>query len=70
MTDKFPDKNEFKGLVNMVIKVRSRVSVILPNCLGLKSAVYYGKEYIPVNVKDQKIIGHKFGWLSIARRPN
>jgi len=33
----------------MVIKVRSRASVILPNCLGLKFAVYNGKDYIPLN---------------------
>ncbi|WP_341808640.1 30S ribosomal protein S19 [Wolbachia endosymbiont (group E) of Neria commutata] len=57
-----------KGLVNMVIKTRSRASVILPNCLGLKFAIYNGKDYIPVNVNDQNMIGHKFGEFSPTRK--
>ncbi|WP_265023717.1 30S ribosomal protein S19 [Wolbachia endosymbiont (group A) of Epistrophe grossularia] len=57
-----------KGFVNMAIKVHSRASVILPNCLGLKFAVYNGKDYIPVNVNGQNMIGHKFGEFSPTRK--
>ncbi|QOD38003.1 30S ribosomal protein S19 [Candidatus Wolbachia massiliensis] len=57
-----------KGLINMAIKTRSRASVILPNCLGLKFVVYNGKDYIPVNVSDQNMIGHKFGEFSPTRK--
>ncbi|MDR2548021.1 MAG: 30S ribosomal protein S19 [Rickettsiales bacterium] len=57
-----------EGSINKVIKIHSRVSVILPNCLGLKFAVYNGKDYIPVNVNDQNMIGHKFGEFSPTRK--
>lgn len=59
-----------KGLVNVVIKTRSRSSVILPNCLVLKFAVYNGKDYIPVNVNNQNMVGHKFGEFSPTRKFN
>ncbi|NSM56419.1 30S ribosomal protein S19 [Wolbachia endosymbiont of Atemnus politus] len=54
--------------INKVIKIHSRASIILPNCLGLKFAVYNGKDYIPVNVNDQNMIGHKFGEFSPTRK--
>ncbi|MGL9733216.1 MAG: 30S ribosomal protein S19 [Wolbachia sp.] len=54
--------------INKVIKIHSRASVILPSCLGLKFAVYNGKDYIPVNVNDQNMIGHKFGEFSPTRK--
>lgn len=54
--------------INRVIKIHSRASVILPNCLGLKFAVYNGKDYIPVNINDQNMIGHKFGEFSPTRK--
>ncbi|MDG7055875.1 MAG: 30S ribosomal protein S19 [Wolbachia endosymbiont of Meromenopon meropis] len=56
------------GAINRVIKIHSRASVILPSCLGLKFAVYNGKDYIPVNVNDQNMIGHKFGEFSPTRK--
>lgn len=62
------DSASRKGLVNVAIKIHSRASVILPNCLGLKFAVYNGKDYIPVNVNDQNMIGHKFGEFSPTRK--
>ncbi len=57
-----------KGLTNVIIKIRSRASVVLPNCLGLKFAVYNGKDYIPVNVNNPNMIGHKFGEFSPTRK--
>ena len=57
-----------EGSINKVIKIHSRASVILPSCLGLKFAVYNGKDYIPVNVNDQNMIGHKFGEFSPTRK--
>ncbi|MCM1002295.1 30S ribosomal protein S19 [Wolbachia pipientis] len=57
-----------EGFINKVIKIHSRASVILPSCLGLKFAVYNGKDYIPVNVNDQNMIGHKFGEFSPTRK--
>lgn len=57
-----------EGSINKVIKIHSRASVILPNCLGLKFAVYNGKDYIPVNVNGQNMIGHKFGEFSPTRK--
>ncbi|WP_168463875.1 30S ribosomal protein S19 [Wolbachia endosymbiont of Ctenocephalides felis wCfeT] len=57
-----------KGLIHMAIKTHSRASVILPNFLGLKFAVYNGKDYIPVNVNDQNMIGHRFGEFSPTRK--
>ncbi|MFP3036274.1 MAG: 30S ribosomal protein S19 [Wolbachia sp.] len=57
-----------EGSINKVIKIHSRASVIFPNCLGLKFAVYNGKDYIPVNVNDQNMIGHKFGEFSPTRK--
>ncbi|UWI83166.1 30S ribosomal protein S19 [Wolbachia endosymbiont of Howardula sp.] len=59
-----------QGLVNVSIKTRSRASVILPSCLGLRFAVYNGKNYIPVNINDQNMIGHKFGEFSPTRKFN
>ncbi|QKX01590.1 30S ribosomal protein S19 [Wolbachia endosymbiont of Cruorifilaria tuberocauda] len=59
-----------EGTINKVIKIHSRASVILPNCLGLKFAVYNGKDYIPVNVNDQNMIGRKFGEFSPTRKFN
>ncbi|WFW29544.1 MAG: 30S ribosomal protein S19 [Wolbachia endosymbiont of Menacanthus eurysternus] len=57
-----------EGSINKVIKIHSRASVILPSCLGLKFAVYNGKDYIPVNVNNQNMIGHKFGEFSPTRK--
>lgn len=57
-----------EGSINKVIKIHSRASVILPNCLGLKFAVYNGKDYIPVSVDNQNMIGHKFGEFSPTRK--
>ncbi|EEB55702.1 ribosomal protein S19 [Wolbachia endosymbiont of Culex quinquefasciatus JHB] len=36
--------------------------------MGLKFAVYNGKDYIPVSVDNQNMIGHKFGEFSPTRK--
>ena len=51
---------------NEVIKIWSRRSTILPQFVGLTSAVYNGKKHIPVNVTEE-MIGQKFGEYSPTR---
>ena len=51
---------------NEVIKIWSRRSTILPQCVGLTFAVYNGKKHIPVNVTEE-MIGQKFGEYSPTR---
>lgn len=53
---------------SMKIKIRSRSSVILSQFLGYSFAVYNGKDYIPVNISDQNMIGRKFGEFSPTRK--
>ncbi|MBV0899221.1 MAG: 30S ribosomal protein S19 [Wolbachia endosymbiont of Fragariocoptes setiger] len=57
-----------KKASNLVIKTRSRASMILPDFLGLKFAVYNGKDYIPVNVNNQNMIGRKLGEFAPTRK--
>ncbi len=51
---------------NLVIKIWSRRSTILPQFVGLTFGVYNGKKHIPVSVSED-MIGHKFGEFSPTR---
>ena len=51
---------------NLVIKIWSRRSTILPQFVGLTFGVYNGKKHIPVSVTED-MIGHKFGEFSPTR---
>lgn len=51
---------------NMIIKIWSRRSTILPQFVGLTFAVYNGKKFIPVQVTEE-MVGHKFGEFSPTR---
>lgn len=51
---------------NQVIKTWSRRSTILPQFVGLTFAVYNGKQFVPVTVKEE-MVGHKLGEFSPTR---
>ena len=51
---------------DVVIKMWSRRSTILPQFVGLTFGVYNGKKHIPVIVKED-MVGHKFGEFSPTR---
>ncbi|PQP79892.1 30S ribosomal protein S19 [Candidatus Phytoplasma phoenicium] len=50
-----------------VIQTRSRRSVILPEFIGHKIAVYNGKEYIISSITED-MVGHKLGEFSPTRK--
>ncbi len=54
---------------NALIKTRARASTILHNFVGLKFAVYNGKDFIPFRITDG-MIGHKLGEFSPTRKYN
>ena len=49
-----------------VIQTWSRRSTIYPNFIGLTSAVYNGKEHIPVYITED-MVGHKLGEFAPTR---
>jgi small subunit ribosomal protein S19 len=49
-----------------VIKIWSRRSTIVPECVGLTFAVHNGKKFVPVYVTEN-MIGHKYGEFSPTR---
>ncbi len=51
---------------NVVIKMWSRRSTLLPQFVALTFAVYNGRKFIPALVTDN-MIGHKFGEFSPTR---
>ncbi|MEZ0180041.1 30S ribosomal protein S19 ['Camptotheca acuminata' phytoplasma] len=57
-------QNEKK--IQKIIQTRSRRSVILPEFIGHKIAVYNGKEYIIVSITED-MVGHKLGEFSPTR---
>ena len=52
---------------NTQVKIWSRRSVILPNCLNKKFLIYNGKIFINVIVSEE-MIGYKFGEFSTTRK--
>jgi small subunit ribosomal protein S19 len=60
---------KFHGKFNVMIKIRSRRSVILPNFIGYTFGVYNGKTFVPVKI-NENMIGHKFGEFSPTRTFN
>ncbi|MDV3198141.1 MAG: 30S ribosomal protein S19 [Vigna little leaf phytoplasma] len=57
-------QNEKKN--KKVIQTRSRRTVILPEFIGNKIAVYNGKEYIVSSITED-MVGHKLGEFSPTR---
>ncbi|MDT7860828.1 MAG: 30S ribosomal protein S19 [Saccharolobus sp.] len=56
-----------EGRINKVIKTHVRDLVILPEMIGLKLAVYNGKEFIEFTVTPE-MIGHYLGEYSITTK--
>lgn len=50
-----------------VLRIWSRKSVILPECVGFHFEVYNGKSFYSVVVTDD-MVGHKFGEFSHTRK--
>ncbi len=48
------------------IKTWSRRSTILPDFIGLTSAVHNGKQHVPVYVSEN-MVGHKLGEFALTR---
>ncbi|MCH4814924.1 MAG: 30S ribosomal protein S19 [Saccharolobus sp.] len=56
-----------EGKVNKTIKTHVRNLVILPELIGLKMAVYNGKEFVEFTVTPE-MIGHYLGEYSITTK--
>lgn len=56
-----------EGRINKVIKTHVRDLVILPEMIGLKLAVYNGKEFVEFTVTPE-MIGHYLGEYSITTK--
>jgi len=50
-----------------VIKTWSRISMVLPDFIGLTFAVHNGKKFIPVYVTEN-MVGHKLGEFAPTRQ--
>ncbi|MDV3196338.1 MAG: 30S ribosomal protein S19 [Candidatus Phytoplasma stylosanthis] len=55
-----------KNKIKKVIQTRSRRSVILPEFIGHKIAIYNGKEYTISSITED-MVGHKLGEFSPTR---
>ena len=51
---------------NVVIKIWSRRSTILPQFVGLTFGIHNGRKHIPVLITED-MIGHKFGEFAATR---
>ena len=51
---------------NTVIKIWSRRSTIMPQCVGLTFGVHNGQKFVPVLVTEH-MVGHKFGEFAPTR---
>lgn len=51
---------------NKAIKTHKRNLVIVPQMVGMKIAIYNGKEFIPVEIMKE-MLGHRFGEFSLTR---
>ena len=60
-------KYRIEGKLNKVIKTHVRDLVILPELIGLKLAVYNGKEFVEFTVTPE-MIGHYLGEYSITTK--
>ena len=49
------------------IKTWSRASEISPEMVGITIDVHNGKQFIPVNVKEE-MVGHRLGEFSLTRK--
>jgi small subunit ribosomal protein S19 len=54
-------------LSSVPLRIWSRKSTILPECVGLKFEIHNGKVFYPVLVTEN-MVGHKFGEFSHTRK--
>lgn len=57
------------GKLNVLIKIRSRRSMITRNFVGYTFGVYNGKVFVPVKVSES-MVGHRFGEFAPTRTFN
>ena len=57
------------GKTNLVIKIWTRKSTILPEFVGFTFGVHNGNKFIPVSI-NENMVGHKFGEFSPTRTFN
>lgn len=50
------------------LRTHARDMIILPEMVGLTIEVHNGKEFIPVNIKEE-MIGHYLGEFALTRKP-
>ena len=48
-------------------RTKSRQMVVIPEMVGVKIGVHNGKEYIPVEIK-QEMLGHRLGEFALTRK--
>ena len=48
------------------IKTWSRLSMVLPNMVGLTIAVHNGKQHLPILISEN-MVGHKLGEFAVTR---
>jgi len=56
-----------KSSISKPLRIWTRNSVILPECVGLSFEVYNGKVFYPVLIKEE-MVGYKFGEFSHTRK--
>ncbi|MDV3103054.1 MULTISPECIES: 30S ribosomal protein S19 [Thermococcus] len=56
-----------KGKYNKPIRTHSRDMVILPEMVGITIHVHNGKEFVPVEIKEE-MIGHYLGEFAMTRK--
>ncbi len=56
-----------KGKYNKPIRTHSRDMVILPEMVGMTIHVHNGKEFVPVEIKEE-MIGHYLGEFAMTRK--
>lgn len=65
LLDKLNKYQDQKG--KKFIKTHCRGMVILPEMIGHKIGVYNGKEFIPIEIK-QEMVGHRLGEFTLTRK--
>jgi small subunit ribosomal protein S19 len=59
--------NNQSSVTSIPLKIWSRKSTILPECVGLKFEIHNGKTFYPVLITEN-MVGHKFGEFSHTRK--
>jgi small subunit ribosomal protein S19 len=68
LLEKIRSVNESDGDKKEVIKSHARDMIILPEMVGVTLMVHNGKEFVPVEIR-QEMIGHYLGEFAITNKP-